>query len=43
MTEMRQYAYLLTQFDELSRLAPIVRLYLHPVASHGRKTDFDLI
>ena len=31
------------RLNELNRLAPFARLYLHPVATYWRKTDYDLI
>ena len=43
MTEVGQYADHPKRLDEPSRLAPFVRLCLHPVASYWRKLDFDLI
>ena len=43
MTQVGQYANFLKRLDEPSRLAPFARLYLHPVATRRRKTDYDLI
>ena len=43
MTEVGQYAYLPKRLDEPSRLAPFVRIYLHPIARYWRKPDFDLV
>ena len=41
MIQVGQYAYLPKHLDEPSRLAPFARLYLHPVTSYWRKTDYD--
>ena len=43
MTQVGQYAYLTKGLDEPSRLTPFARLYLHPVSSYRRKTDYDLV
>ena len=43
MPQVCQYAHLPNRIDEPSRLAYFARLYLSPVTSYLRKTDFDLM